>query len=650
MFVIEDELKKLPTSPGVYMHKDSLGEVIYVGKAINLRNRVRSYFRKTSQADPKVRALVSNVAEFEYISCATEMEALVLECNLIKKYMPRYNVLLKDDKSYPFIEVTTTEAYPRVFSTRRLMRDGNRYFGPYTDGSAVRRILKMIDEMYPLKKCRQQEFRPGIRPCLNYYIGKCTGVCVGAADDEKYKAMIDEILDILTGHDSGIISSLENKMNEAAEKLEYEEAARYRDYIRSLRALSETQRASMVRDRDIDVLIPVITNRTRVIAQYKVRDGKMIGREITYIRDDAITSARQGDKADDNANRKELLGSFIKQHYPEMAVLPREIILPLHIEDEELLSGFLDTVNASNAESKTDVQHKTKIIVPERGEKKALLNMAIEDSLQLVSSLDERAERERERKDALRDEVAELIKYASVINGQEPMLIGPDDDREYRVEAYDISNFNGLDTVGGMVVYEGRKPVRNDYRKFKVRTAEGDDYGSLREVIYRRLKRARAGDEGFSTYPDIMFIDGGLGQVHAVKEIVDAFRIAIPVVGLAKDDSHRTRAIVFEDGREIDLKKNRLLFSYCGNIQEEVHRFAITYMSGVKGRKMIHSVLEDIPGIGPKRRALLLEKFGSIDAIGKATYEELTAIDGMTAAAAESVTEFFAKRKNDEHP
>ncbi|MBQ3290908.1 MAG: excinuclease ABC subunit UvrC [Mogibacterium sp.] len=641
MFVIEEELKKLPATPGVYLHKDSLGEVIYVGKAINLRNRVRSYFRKTSQADPKVRAMVSNIAEFEYISCATEMEALVLECNLIKKYMPRYNILLKDDKSYPFIEVTTTESYPRVISTRRLLRDGNRYFGPYTDGGAVRRILKMIDEMYPLKKCRQQEFRPGIRPCLNYFIGKCTGVCIGKADDARYKEMIDEILDILTGHDAHIISSLESKMNEASENLEYEEAARYRDYIRSLKALGETQRASMVRDRDIDVLLPVITNQTRVVAQYKVREGKMIGREITYIRGDVLTDGN--DKAED------ILSSFIKQHYPEMSVLPREIILPMHIEDEELLSSFLDAVNSANAEGKTDVMHRTRIVVPERGEKKALLKMAMDDSLQLVKSLDERAERERERKDALRNAIAGLIVYASEINGQEPMLIPPDDDREYRVEAYDISNFNGLDTVGGMVVYEGRKPMRNDYRKFKVRTAEGDDYGSLREVIYRRLKRARNGDEGFSTYPDIMFIDGGLGQVHAVKTIVDAFRIAIPVVGLAKDDSHRTRAIVFEDGREIDLRDDRLLFSYCGNIQEEVHRFAITYMSGVKGKKMIHSVLEDIPGIGPKRRAVLLNKFGSIDAIKKASFEELTSLDGINASAAESIIEFFASReKNSE--
>ena len=639
MFIIEEELSKLPTCPGVYMHKDSLGEVIYVGKAVNLRNRVRSYFRKTSQADPKVRALVSNIAEFEYITCATEMEALVLECNLIKKFMPKYNILLKDGKSYPYIEVTTAEKWPRVIRTRELKRDGNRYFGPYTDGTAVWRILKMIDEMYPLKKCRQQEFRPGVRPCLNYFIGKCAGICIGEADEAEYAGMITEITDVLSGHDAGMIAGLEKRMMEASENLEYEEAAKYRDYIKSLRTLGETQRASMVRDRDIDILIPVITDRSSVIAQYKVRDGKMIGREITYIKDGP---------AEGTDNAGDILSSFIKQYYPSLSVLPREIILPLHIEDESLIGEFLNTVNSTNAEGKSDVMHKTRIVIPERGEKKALLRMASEDSVELSKSLDERAEREQERKDALRNEISAVIEYASMINGQAPVLIPEGDDREYRIEAYDISNFNGLDTVGAMVVYEGRKPVRSDYRKFKVRTAEGDDYGSLREVIYRRLKRARKGDEGFSTYPDIMFIDGGLGQVHAVKAVVDAFRIAIPVVGLAKDDAHRTRAIVFDDGREIELKGNRLLFSYCGNIQEEVHRFAITYMSGVKGKKMIRSVLEDIPGIGPKRRAMLLEHFGSIDAIRKASYEDLMSLDGMNSRAAESVTGFFAERNREE--
>ena len=642
MFDIGEELKKLPKTPGVYMHKDSLGEVIYVGKAINLRNRVSSYFRKTSQADPKVRAMVSNIAEFEYISCATEMEALLLECNLIKKYMPRYNILLKDDKSYPFIEVTTNEEYPRVISTRRLRRDGNRYFGPYTDAGAVRRILGMIDEMYQFKKCRQQEFRKGVRPCLNYFIGKCPGVCTGEADKAAYREKTDEVIDILSGKDSAVTAKLKAEMEKASEELRFEDAARYRDYIRSLKALGETQRATMIKERDADVLIPVITKKTGVVARYKVEGGRMSGREITYIRSDHAGHAMPDSGKEMKTLGAEMISSFIKQYYPELSILPREIILPVHIEDEALLEEYLDNINAANAEGRTDVMHKTHFIVPERGEKRAVLKMAMEDAVKLAGTLDEKAEREAERRDALKKEIAGLIEYASSISGNAPLLIPEDDDREYRVEAYDISNFNGLDTVGGMVVYEGRKPVKNDYRKFKVRTAEGDDYGSLREVIYRRLKRARKGDEGFSTYPDIMFIDGGLGQVRAVKAVVDAFRIAIPVVGLAKDDAHRTRAIVFDDGREIDLRDNRLLFSYCGNIQEEVHRFAITYMSGVKGKKMIRSALEDIPGIGPKRRSELLNRFGSIKAIRNATYEELMEVDGMNGKAAESIIEFFA--------
>ena len=637
MFDISEELKKLPKTPGVYMHKDSLGEVIYVGKAINLRNRVSSYFRKTS-----VRAMVSNIAEFEYISCATEMEALLLECNLIKKYMPRYNILLKDDKSYPFIEVTTNEEFPRVISTRRLRRDGNRYFGPYTDAGAVRRILGMIDEMYQFKKCRQQEFRKGVRPCLNYFIGKCPGICTGEVDKTAYREKIDEVIEILSGRDSAVTAKLKAEMEKASEELRYEDAARFRDYIKSLKALGETQRATMIRERDADVLIPVITHRTGVVARYKVEGGRMSGRDITYIRSDHAGAAMPDSEKERKTLGAEMITSFIKQYYPELSILPREIILPVHIEDEALLEEFLDNINAANAEGRTDVMHKTHFVVPERGEKKAVLKMAMDDAVKLAGTLDEKAEREAERRDALKKEIAGLIEYASSISGNAPLLIPEDDDREYRVEAYDISNFNGLDTVGGMVVYEGRKPIKNDYRKFKVRTAEGDDYGSLREVIYRRLKRARKGDEGFSTYPDIMFIDGGLGQVRAVKAVVDAFRIAIPVVGLAKDDAHRTRAIVFDDGREIDLRDNRLLFSYCGNIQEEVHRFAITYMSGVKGKKMIKSALEDIPGIGPKRRGELLNRFGSIKAIKNATYEELMEVDGMNSKAAESILDFFA--------
>lgn len=629
MFDINEELKKLPTCPGVYMHKDRLGTVIYVGKAVNLRNRVRQYFRNSSQHSPKVRSMVSNIAEFDYITCGTEMEALILECNLIKKYMPKYNILLKDDKTYPYIEVTMSEEFPRVIRTREVKRDENRYFGPYSDSTAVWRILKMIDEMYPLKKCSTLHFPENTRPCLNYFIGKCKGICVGKADREEYLEMIRDILGILGGKDAGVIRKLEGKMMEASDALKYEEAAKYRDYIRALRSLSEKQRATMVREHDIDILIPIRTHHNQIVAQYRVREGKMIGREIIYMNDET------------ESTREELLSAFLKQYYLPTSRIPKEVIVPVHPEEEDLISELLNHIDEMNAKAGTDVPHKTRLYIPERGEKKAILDMTLADSVELARSLDERADRDEERKKNLRQKISELIRRAAEIDGAIPRLLEEADEEEYRVEAYDISNMNGLDTVGAMVVYEGSRPVRNDYRKFRIRTAEGDDYGSLQEVMYRRLKRAREGDPGFSRYPDIMFIDGGLGQVHAVKAVMDAFRLTIPVVGLAKDDAHRTRAVVFTDGSEIDLKSEPLLFSYAGNIQEEVHRFAITFHRGTRGKKMTHSVLEEIPKIGPKRRKALMEKFRSIDAIRKASYEELMETEGMNSRAAESVLEFF---------
>lgn len=629
MFDINEELKKLPTCPGVYMHKDRLGTVIYVGKAVNLRNRVRQYFRNSSQHSPKVRSMVSNIAEFDYITCGTEMEALILECNLIKKYMPKYNILLKDDKTYPYIEVTMSEEFPRVIRAREVKRDENRYFGPYSDSTAVWRILKMIDEMYPLKKCSTLHFPENTRPCLNYFIGKCKGICVGKADREEYLEMIRDILGILGGKDAGVIRKLEGKMMEASDALKYEEAAKYRDYIRALRSLSEKQRATMVREHDIDILIPIRTHHNQIVAQYRVREGKMIGREIIYMNDET------------ESTREELLSAFLKQYYLSTSRIPKEVIVPVHPEEEDLISELLNHIDEMNAKAGTDVPHKTRLYIPERGEKKAILDMTLADSVELARSLDERADRDEERKKNLRQKISQLIRRAAEIDGTIPRLLEEDDEEEYRVEAYDISNMNGLDTVGAMVVYEGSRPVRNDYRKFRIRTAEGDDYGSLQEVMYRRLKRAREGDPGFSRYPDIMFIDGGLGQVHAVKAVMDAFRLTIPVVGLAKDDAHRTRAVVFTDGSEIDLKSEPLLFSYAGNIQEEVHRFAITFHRGTRGKKMTHSVLEEIPKIGPKRRKALMEKFRSIDAIRKASYEELMETEGMNSKAAESVLEFF---------
>lgn len=634
MFDIETELKKLPASPGVYMHKDSLGEVIYVGKAVNLRNRVRSYFRDRSGKDPKVRAMVSNIAEFDYIKCATEMEALILECNLIKKFMPKYNILLKDDKTYPYIEVTVSEEYPRVIKTRRKRRDDNRYFGPYSDAGAVSEMVRMLGDMYKLKRCKSLRFPENARPCLNFHIGKCSGICTGNVDREEYSAMIGEVIEILEGKDASLIRRITEKMKTASDELKYEEAAKYRDYIAAIKALSETQRATMVRDRDEDILIPLVTLQSKIVVQYKVRDGKLIGRDVIHLDDFG------------GLDDSDIIPSFIKQFYTDNAKLPREIILAEHIKDEELLMELLDKTNAENAAAKSDLPHKTRLLVPERGEKKAVLGLAKADSAELLKSLDERTEREKERKKALRNRIEKLVEEASVADGIVPCLIEEGDDREYRIEAYDISNTNGLDTVGAMVVFEGKKAIKKDYRKFRIRTAEGDDYGSLQEVIYRRLKRAENGDEGFKVYPDILFIDGGLGQVNAVKTVVDAFNVPIPVVGLAKDDAHRTRATVFSDGHETNLKGDRLLFSYAGMIQEEVHRFAITFHKETRGKHLTKSALEEIPSIGPTRRKALLRHFKGIDAIRSASYEDLLAVDGMNSKSAENVIDFFNNRKN----
>lgn len=634
MFQPEEELKKLPQTPGVYLHKDQLGNVIYVGKAIKLRSRVSQYFHRSAQHTAKVRAMVENIAEFDYITCATEMEALLLECNLIKKYLPKYNILLKDGKTYPYIEVTTTEPFPRVIRTREVRRDGNRYFGPYSDSGAVRRIIRLIDEIYPIKKCRTRVFPENVRPCLNYFIGKCKGICINEADPEEYAEMIARILDILSGKDGGLVRELEKKMQEASEQLRYEEAARYRDDIAAFRALSETQRVAMAADRDVDVLIPVMTEQNRIVAQYKVRDGKMVGREIHYL------------EGVESTETEELLSAFLKQHYTGSAKLPREILLPRELSEAALLTELLNRVNAENAAGKQDVLHKTKIRVPERGAKRAVLEMAIADSLALVKSLDERAARDADKRNALRDKLTELIERACAPTGAIPCTL-EEDEREYRVEAYDISNLGGLDAVGAMVVYEGRKALRSAYRKFRIKTeaAEGDDYASLQEVIYRRLKRAGSGDPGFSDYPDLMMIDGGVGQVRAVRKVIDAMRMAIPVVGLAKDDAHRTRAVVFEDGSEIDLKADPLLFSYAGTVQEEVHRFAVTFQRGVRGRRMTQSVLEEIPGVGEKRRRELLRAFRSVENIRNASYEELLAVPGINARVAESIRDYFETAK-----
>ncbi len=613
MFIVEDELKKLPDSPGVYMHKDSLGTIIYVGKAISLKNRVRQYFQKSYQNDPKVRALVSNIAEFDYITCATEIEALVLECNLIKKYMPKYNVLMKDDKTYPYIKVTLKEEFPRVIKTRLLERDGNKYFGPYIDVTAVNRIVDLINQIYPLKKCNMQKFGENHRPCLNYHINSCIGPCINKDCKKEYLAYIDEVMDFLNGKDRAIKEYLTSKLEMYSGEKKYEEAAKYRDFINSVKSLSETQRVTMTVDRDMDILLPLKTKKNTMIALFKVREGKLSGRETIDLSDEI------GSKYD------ELMVSFIKQYYTKYSFIPPEIILGREIAESELIEKLLSSYG-----------RRVKITVPKRGSKKALLDMVRNDSLNLINSVDDRIRENEEKKKKLRNELIKVIEKTGVSTEVQR--------KELRIESYDISNTNGMDSVGAMVVYEGYRPVKSDYRKFKIKTVEGpDDYGSLQEMIYRRLKRALDNSEGFIKLPDLIMMDGGRGQVNAALSVIHALKLEIAVVGLAKDDKHRTRAIVFSDGEEIELKENPFLFKYAGSIQEEVHRFAITYHRGLRGKSVKKSILDGIKGVGPKRRNALLNELKSIDNIKKATYEELIKVDGITPKVAESISKYFAK-------
>ena len=613
MFDIRENLKKLPDCPGVYMHKDKLGQVIYVGKAISLRNRVRQYFQSSSRQDPKVRAMVSHIAEFEYITCSSEMEALILECNLIKKYMPKYNVLLRDDKTYPYIMVTVSEEYPRVVKTRIIKKDGNKYFGPYSDAGAVNQIVELFSSIYSLKRCSALSFGENFRPCLNYFIQECRGICTGQVDKEEYGRSIEEILQFLSGKDKPLLQRLEQRMKEASEALNYEEAAKWRDYIFALKSLAETQRVTMISDTDLDIVLPVKDNDNSFIVLFPVRSGKLSGRETFQI---------QSGEAD---TRKEMTAEFIKQYYSQWAVVPPEILVDEEPDEKELLEAFL-----------TGEGRRVRITVPKKGDKKALLDLTKHDIVEMTKTLADKAESRRENEAAVLSEMNELLREAGYPRRAE------EEKRPVRVESYDISNTNGVDSVGAMVVFSGLEKVSRDYRRFKVRTIEGpNDYGSLQEVIYRRYKRALAGDSGFIRLPDVILMDGGLGQVSAARKILAAMKLDIPVVGMAKDDSHRTRAIVFEDGREIDLRQRPVLFRYAGTIQEEVHRFAIEYHHKLHGKNATHSALDDIEGIGPKRRNELLYHFKTIDAIRNATVEQLCEVPSITEAVAENIREYF---------
>ncbi len=617
MFDIKENLKKLPDLPGVYMHKDSLGQVIYVGKAVSLRNRVRQYFQSYGKSTPKLAALTSQIAEFEYITCGSEMEALVLECNLIKKYQPKYNVLLRDDKTYPYILVTTSEKYPRVLKTRIIKKDGNRYFGPYSDVGAVNLIVDQLNEMYGLKRCSAEDFPDGFRPCLNYHIEQCQGICRGDVDEEAYGKKIDGIISFLAGRNKEFTRELKAEMETASAEMRFEDAARARDLLLSAEALSQAQRVTMVSGRDMDVVIPVKDEENSFVVLFTVRDGKLVGRETFDV------ASLDGDE------EKLLTAEFLKQYYEKWADVPHDILVPELPDDAELIEEFLGRN-----------KHKVKISVPRKGERLAIMKLAKKDVIEMLGTIKDRQKSSKEKSANLKKEMDGVVKCACEAMG----LSVKEQNKSYRVESYDISNTNGVDSVGAMVVFEGASKIRKDYRRFKIKTVEGpDDYASLHEMIYRRLVRANEGDPAFKILPDIIFMDGGIGQVTSCLKAMDDAGVKLPVVGLAKDDSHRTRAIVFADGKELDLKEHPLLFKYAGTIQEEVHRFAIEYHRNLRGKRAITSVLDEIQGIGPARRNALLAYFGSVDAIKNADVEELAQVSGMNRSAAEHIVAFFKK-------
>lgn len=614
---IKESLKNLPDKPGVYMHKDRLGNIIYVGKAVSLKNRVRQYFQSKRNMPPKVRSMVENIAEFEYITTGSEMEALILECNLIKKHRPKYNVLLRDDKTYPYIKITN-ETYPRVIKTRLVKKDGGKYYGPYSDAGAVNKIVDLLNESFSLKRCSAVAFPAGFRPCLNYHIEQCRGICSGNVDPAEYEEAVEGAREFLGGKNKKIISRLEEKMTAAAEKLDFEQAAVYRDYIEAAKALSATQRVVMQHSKEADIVIPAKGHDEVHMVIFSVREGKLVGRESYELEDSYET------------DRKEMVSSFINQHYSRLTNIPKEILVRELPDDSSVLEEYLTELAG----------HNVKLICPQRGEKKALMDMALRDVVEMVKTIDDKAAAAKKRDRDLGLDVFSILKDMGKAEGEY-------DGRQYRVEAYDISNTNGVDTVGAMVVFEGLNADKKSYRKFKVRTIEGqDDYGAMKEVLSRRFNRVFQGDEKFEVLPDIIFMDGGKGHVSAALEVLDAAGFDIPVVGMVKDDKHRTRALIYRKGQdheEIPLAGKNMLFKYIGRMQEEVHRFAIEYHRKVRSKNAELSVLDEIEGIGPARRTALLKHFKSVDAVKTAELTEIEEVPGMTAAAAMSVWQFFHK-------
>ena len=622
MFDIEEELKKLPARPGVYIMHDEKDAIIYVGKAISLKNRVRQYFQKSRNLGIKKEQMVEQIARFEYIITDSELEALVLESNLIKEHRPKYNTMLKDDKNYPFIKVTAGEDFPRIMLARKMKKDKSRYFGPYTSAGAVKDVIELTRKLYHLRSCSRNLPKDigKERPCLYYHIKQCNAPCQGYISQEDYKKQVDSLLDFLNGNHKEIMKELQEKMFQASENLDFEEAAQYRDLIQSVEKIGERQKITNQHREDKDIIAAAMDGGDAVTQVFFVRDGKLIGRDHFYM------------KTAPGEDRKGVLSSFLKQFYAGTPYIPKEIMLQEEVEDLELIAQWLEKKKGQ----------KVRILVPKKGTKEKLVELAYQNAQMVLQRDRERIKREEGRTIGAVKEIADLLGLPEV----------------NRIEAFDISNISGFQSVGSMVVYEKGKPKKSDYRKFKIKWVKGpNDYASMEEVLTRRFVHGLDEQEerkaenledtygSFTRFPDLLMMDGGRGQVNIALEVLQKLNLQIPVCGMVKDDRHRTRGLYYNNV-EIPISRDSEGFKLITRIQDEAHRFAIEYHRSLRSKGQVHSVLDDIPGIGPARRKALMKHFKGLEGIHEASLKELAAIDSMNEKAAREVYAFFHQREN----
>ena len=597
-FNIEEELKKLPSKPGVYLMHDERDAIIYVGKAISLKNRVRQYFQSSRNKGVKIEQMVTHIARFEYIITDSELEALVLECNLIKEHRPKYNTMLMDDKAYPFIKVTVQEDFPRVLFARQMYKDKAKYYGPYTSAAAVKDTIDLIHKLYGIRTCNRQlpKMQGKERPCLNYHIHQCPAPCQGYISKEEYGECVKKALHFLNGNYAPILKELEEKMQQAAEEMEFEKAIEYRELLGSVKKIAQKQKITNSDMEDKDVIAMAKDREDAVVQVFFIRDGRLIGRDHFCLHI----------AADDK--KEEILAAFVKQFYAGTPYIPREIMMQYEIGEAEVIESWL-------SERKGQKVH---ICVPKKGEKEKLVELAQKNAKMVLDQDKERIRREEGRTIGAMKEIAGLLNLPEIS----------------RVEAYDISNISGFQTVGSMVVFEKGKPKRSDYRKFRIRGVQGaDDYASMEEMLTRRLSH-------YETYPDLIMMDGGRGQVNIALKVMDAVGVHVPVCGMVKDDHHRTRGIYFNNV-EIPIDRDSEGFRLVTRIQDEAHRFAIEYHRSLRSKEQVHSVLDDIKGIGPARRRALMKAFQTLDDLKAASEEELAQVEGMNSLSARQVYEFF---------